>query len=55
MSNYNIRYTGNCENFFDSPNSFACAAGLHHGDTSDYSNITPSTFRTLSSGKKYKI
>ena len=35
MSDYNIRYQGNCDNFFDDRRSFACAAGLHHGDTSD--------------------
>ncbi len=35
MPGYSIRYEGNCENFFDNPKSFACAAGLHHGDTSD--------------------
>jgi hypothetical protein len=35
MSNYNIRYEGKCEDFFDHSNSFACAAGLHHGDTTD--------------------
>ncbi|CAF2669811.1 unnamed protein product [Rotaria sp. Silwood2] len=35
MSDYNIRYQGSCEKFFENPKSFACAAGLHHGDTSD--------------------
>ncbi|CAF1577216.1 unnamed protein product [Rotaria sp. Silwood1] len=35
MFDYNIRYQGNCENFFEHPKSFACAVGLHHGDTSD--------------------
>ncbi|CAF0932941.1 unnamed protein product [Rotaria sordida] len=35
MSDYTIRYQGSCENFFENPKSFACAAGLHHGDTSD--------------------
>jgi hypothetical protein len=35
MSDYNIRYQGNCEDFFDNPKSFACAVGLHHGDKTD--------------------
>jgi hypothetical protein len=35
MFNYAIRYQGNCDNFFDNPDAFACAAGLHHGDTLD--------------------
>ena len=35
MSNYDIRYQGSCEKFFEGSNSFACAAGLHHGDSSD--------------------
>jgi hypothetical protein len=38
MSDYGIRYQGNCENFFDHPKSFACAAGLHHGDNVDVFN-----------------
>jgi hypothetical protein len=36
MADYQIRYTGSCENFFDNPkNAFACAAGQHFGDSSD--------------------
>ena len=35
MLDYTIRYQGDCENFFDQKNAFACAIGLHHGDTSD--------------------
>jgi hypothetical protein len=35
MSDYGIRYQGNCENFFDHPKAFACAVGLHHGDNVD--------------------
>ena len=35
MSDYTIRYQGDCENFFDQPKSFACAADLHYGNTSD--------------------
>ncbi|CAF1219046.1 unnamed protein product [Adineta steineri] len=35
MSDYQIRYVNDCEGFFANPNAFACAAGLHHGDTSD--------------------
>ncbi|CAF5147388.1 unnamed protein product, partial [Rotaria sp. Silwood1] len=36
MLDYNIRYQGNCENFFEHPKSFACAVGLHHGDTTEW-------------------
>jgi hypothetical protein len=35
LSDYTIRYEGDCENFFDHPKAFACAIGSHHGDTSD--------------------
>ncbi|CAF3026608.1 unnamed protein product [Rotaria socialis] len=35
LPNYNIRYQGSCENFFENPTSFACAVGLHHGDSTD--------------------
>jgi hypothetical protein len=35
ISDYSIRYQGDCEDFFNHPNSYACAVGLHHGDTSD--------------------
>ena len=35
LPDYNIRYQGSCENFFENPKSFACAAGLHHGDSTD--------------------
>jgi hypothetical protein len=35
MSNYNIRYMGSCDGFFDNSNSFACGLSMHHGDTSD--------------------
>ncbi len=39
MSDYTIRYQGNCDNFFDNPNSLACAAGLHHGENLDVFSI----------------
>ncbi|CAF0783674.1 unnamed protein product [Didymodactylos carnosus] len=36
MSNYNIRYSGSCDQFFDNyKQSFACASGEHHGDNTD--------------------
>lgn len=35
MLDYNIRYQGECTDFFQSSNAFACAAGLHHGDNQD--------------------
>lgn len=35
MSQYFIRAEGDCDNFFNSTNAFACAAGSHHGNTID--------------------
>lgn len=35
MSNYGIRYQGNCDNYFTGAQAFACAAGLHHGQSTD--------------------
>ena len=35
MLDYTIRYQGECTDFFKHSNSFACAAGSHHGDNQD--------------------
>jgi hypothetical protein len=35
MSRYYIRFDGDCENFFSNLRAFACAAGAHHGNSSD--------------------
>ncbi|CAF3066613.1 unnamed protein product [Rotaria socialis] len=38
LSNYSIRFFGNCDNFFNHPTAFACAGSSHHGNTSDTFN-----------------
>ncbi|CAF1691792.1 unnamed protein product, partial [Adineta ricciae] len=35
ISDFLIRYQGNCEGFFSNPKAFTCAVGSHHGDNSD--------------------
>jgi hypothetical protein len=35
MSNYDVRYEGDCKDYFSHSNAFACAAGSHHGESSD--------------------
>lgn len=35
LSNYKIRFTGDCDNFFNDSTAFVCAENNHHGQNID--------------------